>query len=187
VVGDTGIEPATCVARRISQWEASSPACSAVAAQLARIAAESEFLSAYAASKFGVEGFMEGLAPEIAPFGIHTMLVEPGFFRTELLSPQSTQYAEPTIEDYAERTKQTVAAWQSMDGKQGGDPAKLGRALVQLAVLPEPPPRFAAGADAVATFESKARTLLAQAEAHRELSSWLGHDIWNSVVTSGTK
>ena len=45
---------------------------------------------------------MESLAPEVAPFGIRTMLVEPGFFRTELLSPQSTQYAEPTIEDYAD-------------------------------------------------------------------------------------
>ena len=63
----------------------------------AGIAAGGDFLTAYAASKFGVEGFMEGLAPEIAPFGIRTMLVEPGFFRTELLTPQSTQYAEPSL------------------------------------------------------------------------------------------
>jgi NAD(P)-dependent dehydrogenase (short-subunit alcohol dehydrogenase family) len=142
----------------------------------AGIAVEGDFLTAYAASKFGVEGFMEGLAPEVAPFGIRTMLVEPGFFRTQLLSPQSTQYAAPSIEDYAERTKTTVEAWRGMDGKQGGDPAKLARALVQLAALEEPPVRFAAGADAVATFETKARTLLAQADAHRELSSNLAHD-----------
>ena len=64
----------------------------------AGIAAEGDFLSAYAASKFGVEGWMEGLTPEIAPYGIRTMLVEPGFFRTELLTPQSTSYAEPSIE-----------------------------------------------------------------------------------------
>ena len=142
----------------------------------AGIASEADFLTAYAASKFGVEGFMEGLAPEIAPFGIKTMLVEPGFFRTELLTPQSTQYAEPSIPDYAERTKQTIAAWRSMDGKQGGDPAKLADALVELAALDEPPARFAAGADAVDTFEQKARTLLAQADAHRELSTSLAHD-----------
>ena len=92
-----------------------------------------EFCTAYAASKFGVEGFMESLAPEIAPFGIRTMLVEPGFFRTELLTPQSTKYAALSIEDYAERTAQTVAGWKSMDGQQGGDPAKLADALVQLA------------------------------------------------------
>jgi NAD(P)-dependent dehydrogenase (short-subunit alcohol dehydrogenase family) len=135
-----------------------------------------EFTSAYAASKFGVEGWMEALAPEVAPFGIRIMLVEPGFFRTELLSPQSTQYAEPTIPDYAERTKQTIEAWKGMDGQQGGDPAKLADALVQLAALDEPPARFAAGADAVAVFEQKAKELLAQADAHRELSTSLAHD-----------
>jgi NAD(P)-dependent dehydrogenase (short-subunit alcohol dehydrogenase family) len=142
----------------------------------AGIAVAGDFLTAYAASKFGVEGFMEGLAPEVAPFGIKTMIVEPGFFRTELLTPQSTQYAEPSIEDYAERTKQTIEAWRGMDGKQGGDPAKLADALVELAALAEPPARFAAGADAVATFEQKASELLAQADAHRELSTSLAHD-----------
>ena len=142
----------------------------------AGIASTGDFLTAYAASKFGVEGFMEALATEVAPFGIHTMLVEPGFFRTELLSPQSTQYAEPSIHDYADRTTATVQAWQGMDGKQGGDPAKLADALVQLAALENPPARFAAGADAVELFETKAQTLLDQADAHRELSSSLGHD-----------
>ena len=142
----------------------------------AGIAAEGDFLTAYAASKFGVEGFMEGLASEVAPFGIRTMLVEPGFFRTQLLTPESTKFARPSIEDYAERTTATVEAWQGMDGKQGGDPAKLAGALVQLVALEEPPARFAAGADAVGVFEAKAQTLLAQAEAHRELSSSLAHD-----------
>jgi hypothetical protein len=92
-----------------------------------------EFTSAYAASKFGVEGWMESLAPEVAPFGIRTMLVEPGFFRTELLTPESTKYAASSIEDYAERTEQTVTAWKGMNGRQGGDPAKLADALVYLA------------------------------------------------------
>jgi NAD(P)-dependent dehydrogenase (short-subunit alcohol dehydrogenase family) len=142
----------------------------------AGIASTGDFLTAYAASKFGVEGFMEGLATEVAPFGIKTMLVEPGFFRTELLSARSTSYAEPTIEDYAERTRATVAGWQSMHGKQAGDPAKLADALVQLVALDEPPLRFAAGADAVELFETKAQTLLDQADAHRELSSSLAHE-----------
>jgi NAD(P)-dependent dehydrogenase (short-subunit alcohol dehydrogenase family) len=138
------------------------------------------FCTAYAASKFGVEGWMESLTPEIAPFGIRTMLVEPGFFRTALLTPESTSYAEPSIEDYAERTTQTVAVWNSMNGKQGGDPAKLAAALVQLAGQDEPPLRWAAGADAVETFEQKAKTLLAQADAYRELSSSLAHDDTNA-------
>ena len=134
------------------------------------------FCSAYAAAKFGIEGWMESLTPEIAPFGIRTLLIEPGFFRTELLTKESTTYAQPTIEDYAERTKEIVAAWKSMDGKQGGDPAKLAAALVKLVALKEPPLRFAAGADAVQTFEAKANTLLAQAQAHRELSASLAYD-----------
>jgi NAD(P)-dependent dehydrogenase (short-subunit alcohol dehydrogenase family) len=135
-----------------------------------------EFLSAYAASKFGVEGWQESLAAEVAPFGIKTMLVEPGFFRTELLTPESTEYAESSIVDYAERTEQTVAAWKKMNGRQGGDPAKLADALVHLAALDEPPLRFPAGADAVATFENRAKLLLEQADAHRDLSSNLSHD-----------
>jgi NAD(P)-dependent dehydrogenase (short-subunit alcohol dehydrogenase family) len=135
-----------------------------------------EFCTAYAAAKFGVEGWIESLAPEVAPFGIHTMLVEPGFFRTELLSPESTNYAQPSIDDYAERTTQTVAAWKAMNGQQGGDPAKLASALVQLAGQDEPPLRWVAGADAIATVEHKAKDLLAQADAHRELSSNLAHD-----------
>jgi NAD(P)-dependent dehydrogenase (short-subunit alcohol dehydrogenase family) len=134
------------------------------------------FCTAYAAAKFGVEGWMESLTTEIAPFGIRTMLVEPGFFRTELLSKDSTTYAQPTIDDYAERTREIVAAWQGMNGKQGGDPARLAAALVKLVALEDPPARFAAGADAVQTFEAKAQTLLVQAHDHLDLSASLAFD-----------
>jgi len=134
------------------------------------------FCTAYAAAKFGLEGWMESLTPEIAPFGIRTLLVEPGFFRTELLTNDSTTYAQPSLDDYAEKTREIVAAWKGMDGKQGGDPAKLADALVELVALRDPPTRFAAGADAIQTFEGKARALLSQAQAHRELSSSLAYD-----------
>jgi NAD(P)-dependent dehydrogenase (short-subunit alcohol dehydrogenase family) len=134
-----------------------------------------EFTSAYAASKFALEGWNESLTPELAPFGVRTMLVEPGFFRTELLTEDSTRYPEPSIDDYAERTRQTVKAWKGMNGQQGGDPVKLARALIQLTDSAEPPLRWAAGADAVAAFEQKADLLLAQADAHRDLSSSLAH------------
>jgi NAD(P)-dependent dehydrogenase (short-subunit alcohol dehydrogenase family) len=134
------------------------------------------FCTAYSAAKFGIEGWMESLTPEIAPFGIRTMLVEPGFFRTELLTADSTTYAAPSTDDYAEKTREIVAAWKSMDGKQGGDPDKLARALVKLAAIEEPPTRFAAGADAVQTFEAKANALLSQAQAHRALSTSLAYD-----------
>jgi NAD(P)-dependent dehydrogenase (short-subunit alcohol dehydrogenase family) len=134
------------------------------------------FASAYAASKFGLEGWMESLAGEVAPYGIRTMIVEPGFFRTELLQPESTTFAELSIDDYAERTAETIPAWQQMNGRQAGDPAKLARALVELADSDEPPLRWVAGEDAVEGVEQKARLLLAQVDAHRELSTNLAHD-----------
>lgn len=134
------------------------------------------FCTAYAAAKFGLEGWTESLATEIAPFGIQTMLVEPGFFRTELLTAESTTFAKPSIRDYSDRSQATIDAWSGMSGKQGGDPAKLAQAIVQLAGLDVPPARFAGGADALGVFEAKAQVLQAEAAAHRELSTSLAHD-----------
>jgi len=119
---------------------------------------------------------MESPAPEVAPFGISTMVVEPGFFPTDLLTPESTGYAESSIADYAERAKLTVEAWNGMNGRQGGDPAKLAAALIGLATSERPPARWVAGADAVTAVEQKARDLRARLIAHRELSSSLDHD-----------
>src|SRR5215204_3797991 len=135
-----------------------------------------EFCSAYAASKFGLEGWMESLRFEVEPFGIHTTIVEPGFFRTDLLTKESTAYADLSIDDYAERTAQTRPAWEAMSGKQTNDPAKLARALVTVVDQEQPPPRWVAGADAVETVERKAKELLAQVDAYRDLSSSLAFD-----------
>jgi NAD(P)-dependent dehydrogenase (short-subunit alcohol dehydrogenase family) len=135
-----------------------------------------EFCSAYAASKFGLEGWMESLRFEVEPFGIHTTIVEPGFFRTELLERKSTAYADLSIDDYAERTAQTRPAWEAISGKQGGDPAKLAKALVTVVDAEQPPLRWVAGADAVETVEQKANDLLAQVDAYRDLSSSLAFD-----------
>jgi len=132
-----------------------------------------EFCSAYAASKFGLEGWMESLRFEIEPFGIHTTIVEPGFFRTQLLTSESTTYADLSIDDYAERTAQTRPAWEAMSGKQTNDPAKLAKALVTVVDQEQPPLRWVAGTDAVATVEQKANELLAQVDAYRDLSSSL--------------
>ncbi len=132
------------------------------------------FCSAYAAAKFGVEGWIESLALEVSPFGIRSMIVEPGFFRTDLLTMESTTYAEGAIDDYSKRTAETVAAWTGMNGKQSGDPTKLAEVLLQLAGHDDHPARFAAGLDALEVFETKAKLLLTQADAHRGLSSSFG-------------
>lgn len=135
-----------------------------------------EYCSAYSASKFALEGWMDCLAPEVAPFGINTTIVEPGFFRTGLLTPTSTIWAENSIEDYTAKNAELHPYWISMNGKQGGDPAKLASALIKIASEKTPPKRWLAGADAITTAEQKVADFQKQINAYRDLSSSLALD-----------
>ena len=65
---------------------------------------------------------MKSLQAEVEPFGIQTLTVNPGFFRTELLTEKSTNYAEPSIADYDERREQQLVFWNAQNGKQSGIP-----------------------------------------------------------------
>jgi NAD(P)-dependent dehydrogenase (short-subunit alcohol dehydrogenase family) len=134
-----------------------------------------EFGTAYAASKFGLEGWMQSLQAEVEPFGINTITVNPGFFRTELLTEESTNFAERTIDDYNERRAKQMEFWKGYNGQQSGDPAKLAQALITISSQDKPPLRFMAGADAVETAEKVAATLQQQTAAYRELSSSLSY------------
>ena len=129
------------------------------------------FGTAYSASKFGLDGWMESLGPEVEPFGIHTTIVNPGFFRTELLTEQSTNYAAPSIADYDDRRGPLVDYWKAQNGRQSGDPAKLARALITIASEKQPPRRFIAGADAISVAEQKVQDLQQQINAYRDLST----------------
>ena len=135
-----------------------------------------EFGTAYAASKFGLEGWMQSLQAEVEPFGINTITVNPGFFRTELLTEESTNFAERTIEDYNERRAKQMEFWKGYNGQQSGDPAKLAQALITISSEEKPPRRFIAGADAIGTAEQVVATLQQQINAYRELSSSLAYD-----------
>src|SRR3954466_12250861 len=132
-----------------------------------------EFNSAYAAAKFGLEGWMESLQPEVEPFGITATIVNPGFFRTDLLTTDSASYATPSIDDYADRHAERVQWYQDMNGHQEGDPVKLAQALLTITSLEQPPRRFIALAGILELAEQKAQTLKAQADAFRDLSSSL--------------
>jgi NAD(P)-dependent dehydrogenase (short-subunit alcohol dehydrogenase family) len=136
-----------------------------------------EFCTAYAASKFGLEGWMESLQAEVEPFGVHTTIVNPGFFRTEILGERSARYAEPSIADYDERRTKQLEWWEAQNGQQPGDPAKLAQALVQIASENPPPHRFIAGADAVDLTEQKVANLRKQIDAYRDLSTSLALDL----------
>jgi NAD(P)-dependent dehydrogenase (short-subunit alcohol dehydrogenase family) len=142
----------------------------------AGVVSSSPFGTAYAASKFALEGWMEGLREELKPFGIKATAVEPGFFRTELLvEGASTFWPELVIDDYAD-TAETIEMWKSMNGKQAGDPAKLASSLIKVVQLDEAPARWVAGADAVEAITQKGHTLIRQAAALLELSTGLDVD-----------
>jgi NAD(P)-dependent dehydrogenase (short-subunit alcohol dehydrogenase family) len=135
-----------------------------------------EFGTAYAASKFGLEGWMQSLQAEVKPFGIDTITVNPGFFRTELLTEESTNYADRPIDDYNERRTQQMEFWKGYNGKQSGDPTKLAQALIKISGQEKPPHRFIAGADAIGTAEQVVATLEQQIDAYRDLSISLAYD-----------
>lgn len=135
-----------------------------------------EYNAAYCASKFGLEGFMESLHHDVAPFDIKTTIVEPGFFRTKFLELESKFLAEAFIDDYAERNAQYHAFWEEKNGKQEGDPTKLAKALITIVNQEEPPSRWIAGADALAGAEQKVVELQQQINAYRDLSTSLAYE-----------
>jgi NAD(P)-dependent dehydrogenase (short-subunit alcohol dehydrogenase family) len=126
--------------------------------------------SAYSATKFAVEGLSVSTATEVEQFGIKITIVEPGFFRTELLDARNAKFSESSIEDYAAEGS-AKEMWSPFDGQQTGDPAKLGAALVKIANLENPPQRFLAGSDAVDALRSDLEKRLEEIRTHEELSS----------------
>jgi NAD(P)-dependent dehydrogenase (short-subunit alcohol dehydrogenase family) len=121
----------------------------------------------YCSTKFAVEGLSEAMSLELAPLGIYATVIEPGFFRTDFLSPSSLSSTTDRIEDYAE----TVGAMREFaagaDHKQPGDSKKLAKAILKLADSEKPPMRLPLGTDTIAKIRHK------NAEVESELGQWL--------------
>jgi len=126
--------------------------------------------SAYSAAKFAVEGLSFAVATEVEPFGIKMTVVEPGFFRTELLDARNVKYATSSIADYAAEGP-AEAMWEPYDGKQPGDPHKFGDAVVKLTEMAAPPPIFVAGGDGLAVIIPAVEARLKSMRDHEALSS----------------
>lgn len=105
--------------------------------------------SVYCATKFAVEGFSESLAEEVKQFGIQVTIVEPGYFRTDFLEPDSVNFGQLSIADYQEYSSSLNKSYQGHSKQQAGDPEKLALALIELSEAVEPPLHFAVGSDAV--------------------------------------
>jgi len=102
----------------------------------------------YSASKFAVEGWIEGLAEEVAPFGIRSLVVEPGMMRTDFLDSSSARHGTIQIADYAEAAAGFEAYIAGANHQQANDPAVLAAHLVALAGEATIPARFVFGQDA---------------------------------------
>jgi NAD(P)-dependent dehydrogenase (short-subunit alcohol dehydrogenase family) len=126
----------------------------------------------YCATKFAVEGISEALSVEVAPLGIQTTVVEPGYFRTDFLSARSLSSTAVKIDDYAATVGKMRTFAAAVNHQQPGDPQRLAEVIVQLAATSKPPTRLALGSDTVARIEEKHR------DVEREL------DLWRSVSIS---
>jgi NAD(P)-dependent dehydrogenase (short-subunit alcohol dehydrogenase family) len=124
--------------------------------------------AAYAAAKFGVEGFSESLSREIGPLGVKVTIVEPGGFRTDFAG-SSTELSEGRSE-YDSTVGASVRFQRSYNGKQPGDPAKAATVLLHVASLSEPPLRLLLGSDCYAAAEKSALEKLESDRRWKDLS-----------------
>jgi short-subunit dehydrogenase len=122
----------------------------------------------YGSTKSTVEGITEALYAELRPLGIHVTVIEPGFFRTDFMDVSSLVRPAVQIDDYESSVGKTRSFAENQNHQQPGDPAKLAKALLELAALPDPPVRLQLGLDAVKRIEEK--NALVHAESQRWLS-----------------
>jgi NAD(P)-dependent dehydrogenase (short-subunit alcohol dehydrogenase family) len=130
----------------------------------------------YASTKFAVEGFTETLHAELAPLGVHTTLVEPGFFRTDFLDPASLHTGPYMIDDYAATVGTMRQAAAGLNHAQPGDPVKAARAIVEMAAAAEPPLRLQLGADTLQAVEAKLDNIRKEMDTWRHVALSTDHD-----------
>jgi NAD(P)-dependent dehydrogenase (short-subunit alcohol dehydrogenase family) len=123
---------------------------------------------AYCATKFGLEGLTEALRDEIAPFGIRTLIVEPGAFRTGLFRPGSA-YESAEMPEYAETVGPTRDYVRNGHLAQPGDPAKAAAAIIEALDADEPPLRLVLGADAIRNISGRLEAVSDELERWRSV------------------
>ncbi|HWK51432.1 MAG TPA: oxidoreductase [Steroidobacter sp.] len=129
------------------------------------------YASIYCSSKFALEGFSESLALDVADFGIHVTIVEPGFTRTDFLDSTSVRHGSRQITGYEQISTKLKAEYDSYNHRQAGDPARLAAALLTLANSEHPPMRWASGSDSFERVTSKLAGMQAELHQYQQLSS----------------
>jgi NAD(P)-dependent dehydrogenase (short-subunit alcohol dehydrogenase family) len=123
---------------------------------------------AYCATKFALEGLTQTLRDEVAGFGIHTLIVEPGAFRTGLFRPGAA-YESAEMPEYAETVGPTRAYVRDNHLAQAGDPVKAAQAIIAALDADEPPLRLVLGADAIGNIERRWQALAEELDAWRSV------------------
>ena len=123
---------------------------------------------AYCATKFALEGLTETLRDEVAGFGIRTLIVEPGAFRTGLFRPGAA-YESQAMPEYAETVGPTRAYVHDNHGAQPGDPAKAAAAIIAALDADEPPTRLVLGADAIGNIQARLKALADELQTWRSV------------------
>jgi len=139
--------------------------------------------SIYCSTKHAISGWSEGLAKEVAPFGIRMTCVYPGRFRTDFLDPSSVRHGEIAIDDYADFSVKRRAALDADNHLQLGSPERFAEVILTLADDEDAPLQFGAGSDAYQTFMSKASALTETAERWKALT--LSTDYQDKAAAQG--
>lgn len=124
--------------------------------------------AAYSAAKWGVEGFSEVLAQEMALIGVRVTIIEPGGFRTDFAGRSTS--LNPGRPEYDSVVGNAARMQMAFDGRQPGDPCKAAATIIELANMDEPPLRLPLGRDAVATITKSDMRRLEDLERWRYLS-----------------
>lgn len=128
--------------------------------------------SVYCASKFAIEGWMEGMNIDLAPFGIRCLIIEPGPFRTDFFREKSSfTFSDMPIEEYRPQREALYKHFVSFDQKQAGDPARLAQALMKVAYAENPPLRLLCSRFALNAVDTHLKKRYAEFDAWRELSA----------------
>ncbi|WP_329189484.1 oxidoreductase [Actinacidiphila glaucinigra] len=136
----------------------------------------------YCSTKFAVEGLSEALHGELAPLGIHVVIVEPGYFRTDFLDASSLHTEGRVIDDYAATAGAVRDAVPGLNHTQPGDPVKGARAMIELADSGHPPMRAQLGSDCAAAMDGKIAELRKETDAWRDLALSTDHDATGSAA-----
>lgn len=131
-------------------------------------------VSIYQAAKFGLSGFSEALAKEVAPLGIHVTSIEPGGFRTDWAGASMT-YATK-IEGYETTVGVREQLFTSRKYLPMGDPDKAAKAMIEVAESPNPPVHLVLGSEAIGLLQQANNARQAEMEKWMPVSISTDHD-----------